>query len=139
MIEKLLTDILAAASLKAIISILLSFAMQAIMPISHFLLATLILVVADLITGIQASIRQKKKIESAGLRRTIIKAVYYFMAILLAQLMQEVYFSKIPLVYITSAFIAITEFKSNLENISIITGTPLGKAIMNWLFNKIKH
>lgn len=100
-------------------------------PINHLLIATGILVFCDMITGAKAAQKKGETIHSKKLGRTISKTIFYFMAIILSRVMELVYFPSIPLATITSGYIALVEFKSNIENISVITGTDIWKVLID--------
>ncbi len=95
-------------------------------PIKPFLVFTTVLVLCDLYTGTKAARHRGEVIHSAGLRRTVQKITLYFIAILLAKGMIVVFgidFTHID--YIVSGLISVTEFKSNMENISQVTGVDI--------------
>lgn len=100
-------------------------------PIQHLLIATGILVFADMITGAKAAKKRGEVIHSKKMTRTISKTIFYFIAIILSRIMELVYFPDMPLATITAGYIAIMEFKSNMENISEITGIDIWKAIVD--------
>ncbi|MEO0776970.1 MAG: phage holin family protein [Bacteroidota bacterium] len=104
---------------------MISFAM----PVSQFLTATIALVFCDLLTGTMAAKKRKERIHSRGLRRTVEKIVVYFIAILLAKGMKDVYLPGLPIPYIVAFPIALTEFKSNIENIETISGVSIWEAL----------
>lgn len=128
-----------AQGLKAILSVLLAFWAVHFLAVANFMAMCTVLVICDLITGIWASAKKKVPIHSSGLRRTIHKIVFYMLAILLSQGIQETWLPAIPLVYMVSLFIGMTEFISNLENISIITGTNIAKHIKSYLIQKLNR
>lgn len=104
-----------------------------ILPIGSFLIAVGALVMIDLFTGVAAAKKRKEKLRSKGLRDSVIKTVWYFMAILTTQMMKVVFFPTFPIVYIISAYIAVIEFKSLLENIGELTGTDLWNAVKEFM------
>jgi hypothetical protein len=106
------------------------------MPLSPYIGLTLGLCMADLYTGIRAS---KKPVHSRGLRRSVEKFVLYVVAILLAEGMGHVFFASNQFLTYAVAFIVCSiEFKSNLENISIITGQPLWRQLKAAVADKLK-
>jgi phage-related holin len=98
-------------------------------PLWPFIVFMIFLICADLITGTKAARKRKEKITSGGFRRTVEKFVLYFLAILAAEGMTQVYLPAVPLAYMVSFTIALTEFKSVLENIESATGVGLLEAI----------
>lgn len=117
-------------SLKTLaISILAVFA-----PIQATMVTVLVLVIADLITGLLAAKKSKDPITSAGLRRTIIKIFLYQGAIILAFLTQKYLTGEtIPVSNIVAGFIGLTELTSVVENMNIISGKSLFKALLSKL------
>lgn len=100
-----------------------------VLPISGFLIFTVFLVFCDLVTGTKAARFRKEQINSKGLRRTVEKILLYFIAILASEGMTYVFMKGVPLSYVTAFAIAITEFKSNIENIEAVTGVNIWKSI----------
>jgi hypothetical protein len=101
-------------------------------PIKHFLLFTIGVVIADTITGINASKKEGKAITSKGLYRTTEKIVVYFTSILIFHGAQLTFAIPIPIVYLVSSVIAGTELFSVAENVKRITGVNLGTIIVRF-------
>jgi phage-related holin len=105
-----------------IIAGLLSF----FLPIQKLLLATGILVTADIITGIIAAKKRGEAIKSKKMGASVTKTLLYFIAIILAHIMEQNFFIvDDQLSKATASIFAVIEFKSNLENISNATGIDL--------------
>jgi len=105
-----------------IIAGLLSF----FLPIQKLLLATGILVTADIITGIIAAKKRGEAINSKKMGASVTKTLLYFIAIILAHIMENNFFiGGEQLSKATASIFAVIEFKSNLENISSATGIDL--------------
>jgi len=102
-------------------------------PAKSMILSGLSLVLIDLMTGILASRKQGIKITSSGLQRTIVKLAVYEIAIMLAFLVQHYMVAEIPVANIVSSFVGITELKSCLENIDILSGGDFLKSIIERL------
>lgn len=96
-----------------------------IMPVSQFLLFTIVLTLCDVFTGIRAAQSRREKITSYGLRRWFDKIILYMIAILLAEGMVFIFKLPLNLSYVVTFAIAITEFKSNVENIEQVTNTGI--------------
>ena len=112
--------------IKAAVTVAAAWLLAFVTPIAGFLALLTALVTADFLTGTRAARVRGEAITSKGYRRTVEKFLFYAIAILLAEGMEHVFFGQshyLPLTYIVSAFICVTEFKSNLENIGTITGT----------------
>ena len=116
-----------------IISWLLGF----IMPIAAFLGMITFLLVLDFITGIRAAKHRGEAITSKGFGRTVEKILLYYASILAARGLDVVFLIPkdymIDLTWIVAGFIAVTEFKSLLENVYAITGTDIWKEIADIL------
>lgn len=97
-------------------------------PIKALLYTISLLILADTITGIMAAYKRGEEINSKGFKKTITKLFLYNLMVVLAFLMEKYIFeSLIPFVKIGAAAIAITEFKSVIENFESITGIELLK------------
>jgi hypothetical protein len=111
---------------KLIGAAILSWVLQFIMPIWPFLAFTVFACFADLFTGTQAARHRGEVIHSKGLRRSIKKISLYFAGILLAEGVMVVFFGGGKgLTWMTAGLIALTEVKSNFENISTVTGVDI--------------
>lgn len=121
--------------LKVIISIVLGYIANFFIPILPFLVIVVFLVFADTFTGIKAAQKEglyKENKASGGWRNTINKISQYFVAILLAQGMVLAFSispTYLPLTYIVALYIALVEFKSNLENIAVVTGVDIWRVV----------
>lgn len=127
-----------AHGVKAGLSMVAAFLFQKILPVSPFMAACTVLVVADWITGVSAARVRKEIIISRGLRKTINKSVYYMLAIMLSQMMQDIYPILTGTTYIVGFYIASTEFLSIIENISTITGTNVIGAVKKTILSRLK-
>lgn len=120
---------------KVIASVILAYIVNFLMPIVPFLAMLVVLVFADLYTGVKAAKKRGSydpKKASEGWRNTVNKISQYFIAILLSEgmvLAFEIPTAYLPLTYIVALYIAMVEFKSNIENISETTGVSLWDAI----------
>lgn len=115
------------------LSMVSAFFLEHVIPISHFLIGVMILVLVDLYTGIQAAKKRKEKLRSHGFRKSIVKIKDYFLAILLAQIFEKIWLEGFPLVHGISFAIALVEFRSNLENISEVTDVKFVNVILSIL------
>lgn len=103
-------------------------------PAQGMIITSIILIVIDLITGLLAAHKQNLPITSAGLKRTIVKLAVYEAAILLGFITQKYLTGdSIPVASIVSGFIGITEFVSCMENLNILGGNNLLKALIDKL------
>jgi phage-related holin len=100
-------------------------------PIKSVLLTALVLVLADLISGVLASRKRGEQITSAGFQRTVIKLSVYMAAIMLAFL-TETYLTgaTVAVCKIVSSFVGLTEITSIIENLNELSGGSLLKALI---------
>jgi phage-related holin len=105
----------------------------ALMPIRPILLAVLCLVFADMITGMWASKKEKKKITSSRMRRTVIKLLAYQFAIIFAFILETWMLDGLPVVNVITGLIGLTEGKSFFENIRRISGVDFWSEILSKL------
>ncbi len=112
-----------------LVSILIVFA-----PVKATLITVMVLTIADLISGIMAARKERKKITSSGLKRTIIKTTVYEAVIMLGFLTEKYMTGDaIPVVKILAGFIGLTELKSVMENIERISGMSIIKLLIDRL------
>lgn len=120
---------------KAAITYLWVWISWILMPISAYMVFTVFLVLCDLFTGIQAAYRRGDKITSKGLSRSVQKISVYFVAILVARGATVVFLPNLDFdfVHVVAALIALTEIKSNFENISTVTGVDILREMAEYL------
>lgn len=108
-------------------------------PVKMALLTTLLLVLVDLLTGLVAARKQGSIITSLGLKKTIVKLLVYELIIVLSYLI-DTYLTggTILLLNIVSGLIGITELRSVVENLNIITGDKLLDSLLNAISSKDK-
>jgi len=94
-------------------------------PITWSIVGIGVLVFADVFTGIAAAKKRGERIHSKGMSRTIGKMLYYTIAIVLSRVMELTFISWLPIAQLTSGYISVVEFKSNLENIAQVTGVDV--------------
>lgn len=109
-----------------------------LLPIASFVGVTFALVGIDLATGIQAARTKGVSIHSRGLQRTVLKFLMYTAAILAANTVESVFFKGFPMVFSISAYIAVTELWSILENVGTVTGTNVLEAVREKLSEIVK-
>jgi Bacteriophage holin family len=126
-----------ATWLKATLALCLAYSLSFFVPIKFFLLGTFLLVLVDTATGIWKANTRNEPITSAGMRRTTSKIVAYFLAIILSKGVADIWVQDVNLAYYVSAYIAITELKSNLENLSVITGLDFWALVQHYVKNKL--
>ncbi len=103
-------------------------------PAKELFIATGILIVADLITGLMAARKTGTPITSAGLRRTVSKMLIYNLAVGSAFLVQHYMMADaVPVSNIVSSAIGMVELKSILENADKISGGSVMKTILQRL------
>jgi len=109
-------------------------------PIHNILVGIGALIVADMITGIFAARKRGEKIHSKKMGATVTKTILYFLGIILAQIMQNLFLDPgvESIVKATASIFAVIEFKSNLENISTATGIDLIGKLKTFIETKRK-
>lgn len=110
-------------------------------PIKEVMLIVGVLILIDLIMGIISSIKEKVKITSRKLSKTIIKLLIYELLIITGFITETYLLKSMPLLSITLGFIGVIEFISIGENFTKITGQPFIKFLKEQIFkfNKIKE
>lgn len=95
-------------------------------PIKAILITTLVLVIADLITGIVAAYKRKEPITSTGLKQSVLKGLVYEAAICLGYVAEHFLIGDLlPVTKIIGALIGMTELLSCVENLNSINGSPV--------------
>lgn len=108
-----------------------------IAPVKPLLIASLVMVVLDSVSGIMAAKKRGEKITSAGLRRTISKGLVYTVAILAAFVAEKYLLSELlPVSKLAAGAIGLVELKSCLENLNVVAGGNLFSAIVSKLGSK---
>jgi hypothetical protein len=101
-----------------------------LLPIRSVMIAVSILVVADLISGIGASLKEKQKITSNALRRTVVKTLAYQASVIISFVIETYLLEGMPVVKVVAGLIAVTEGKSFFENMHRITGIDFWSEIL---------
>jgi hypothetical protein len=103
-------------------------------PIKPVLLATGVLIFADLILGVMAAKKRGEPITSSALRRTISKLFIYNITILSGFLFEKYLMGDlIPAVKLIAGVIGVVELKSILENADDVNGAPIFLSIIKSL------
>lgn len=103
-------------------------------PVQGMITACFVLIAVDLITGLTAARKQKLPITSSGLRRTLVKLFVYEAAIMLGFVAQQYLTGpSIPITNIIGGYVGLTELLSSIENLNVISGTDLLKALLEKL------
>lgn len=110
-------------------------------PLWVLMLWFLIFVACDAITGVSASIKERKIITSNGLYKTIQKIVMYSMAIFLLQAIDRdmITIVDLGLARIGATIICGIELYSILENCYRLTGNIVFKVLTQFTIKKIEH
>lgn len=109
---------------------LLIAATAVLAPVKAIMLAAGFLILADFLTGLWRAWKEKEPITSSGFRRTLTKAIAYQLAIITALVMEKYLLEDMPIIKIVASLIAMTEGKSIMENLSIVTGVDFMKALL---------
>lgn len=109
-----------------LLSILAIFA-----PIKAVIITAIVLVIADLITGVLAAKKRGEAITSSGFKTTVGKILLYEVAICLAFLVQQYLTGDLfPASKLVAALIGLTELKSILENLDTISGNGMFRLLL---------
>jgi hypothetical protein len=96
-------------------------------PAHDAMIAVIVLIAADFIVGVWASLRRGEKFVR---RHTITRKLFpYQVAVVCALYIEEKFFSGIPLMKAVAGFIAMAEGKSIFENLGTITGLDFWSVI----------
>ena len=106
-------------------------------PLWPFIVVILFLVLSDVFTGIRAAKKRKETIRSKGLTRTVEKLALFFIAILSAEAIKQVFIPFAPVTHIAAGAIALAEFKSIIENVEEVTGVKVWTYLKDYI--KIKQ
>lgn len=104
-----------------------------LMPVRAVMISVSVLVVADLITGLWASMKEKQRITSNAFGRTIGKTLQYQLAIVVSFVIETYLLAGIPVVKVVSGLITVKEGKSFFENMHRITGIDFWNEILSKL------
>ncbi len=107
-------------------------------PLRQIFATVLILVTVDVVSGVWASLKRGEKLKSERLRQSVKKTIGYLTALTLCLIVEPYLPDAIPSVKIMSGFIAMIEFQSGIENISVIIGVDLWAALRGKIGTKDK-
>lgn len=101
-------------------------------PIATVIFAVMFLIFVDMITGILASLKEKQRITSSAMSRTIAKTFVYCTTIIVTYVVHKYLLVgfDFPVESIVSGFIALTEMKSILENMDRISNHSVLKDLI---------
>lgn len=119
--------------MKDIIIRLLLAAIAVLSPIKAVLIATVVVICIDLVTGVLRAIKMKEQIQSSVMRRTITKFLVYQMAIISGFIIETYLLQAIPVTKLVSSVVGLVEIKSILENLNGIYGQDLFKKLLDKL------
>lgn len=106
-------------------------------PAKAMIISSLVLILADLITGVLAARKAGEPITSAGLRRTVSKLLIYETVIILGFLTEQYLTGPtMPVSHIIAGYIGLTELTSCIENLNILTGTNILKMLLDKINSK---
>lgn len=101
-------------------------------PISTVIFAVMFLIFVDMVTGIFASIKEKQRITSSAMSRTVAKTFVYCTTIIVTYVVHKYLLVgfDFPVESIVSGFIALTEMKSILENMDRVSNQSVLKDLI---------
>lgn len=106
-------------------------------PIHNFVELVVLLITFDFITGIAASWKNHEKITARRMSKTVLKMLFYSVAIIVAYVLQMIANEGIGLPRIAALYIGATEVKSIYENISKIIGGDILSSLWSLIKSKI--
>ena len=113
---------------------LLLAALTVFAPIKAVLISAMVLTMADMVLGIIAARKLKKRVTSKGLGRTVVKIAVYEAAVICGFLVEKYLIAEsLPLVKILGGLIGVTELISVLENADIISENRLFRSVIDRL------
>ena len=121
-----------AFSTNALIGTGIPFLIAFFTPITAMLLGVGFFTLVDTFTGMWAAKKRGEKIHSRAMGRTVTKMLFYSLAIILAHGLEVIFMPWLAVTSVVAGYIALVEFRSNMENIGYITGID----IWNYLLNK---
>lgn len=102
--------------------------LAALAPIKMVIVTVGVLIMADLVTGVWAALKQGEKISSAIMRRTISKMLIYQLSVVCGFMLETYILEElVPVAKIVAGVIGMVEFKSILENSNKIIGGDVFK------------
>lgn len=100
-------------------------------PIAPMLSVALVLIFADLVTGLLAARKKGESIKSSGINRTVSKIVITLAALCLGFLVEKYMLDEIiPLSKMIAGVVGLKELKSILENCDVLNGGSLFKSVI---------
>lgn len=114
-----------------------SYLLWFIIPIKHFIILTIFLIISNFILDLLNSINTKE-LERSGAKLIII-FLAYFIGMLTSEGMRIVFSEAIPFTYLMSGAICYYEFKLIIDNVEKITGVKIWANINNSKINIKKY
>ena len=92
-------------------------------PAKAVLITVMALSLVDLILGITASLKRGERINSRGIRKSVLKITLYEVMVICAYIVgKELVGPTLPIMNMATTLIGLTELKSIIENLSLIQG-----------------
>lgn len=109
-------------------------------PITAVLIWMFIFILADLISGMYASLKEGKHLESHKMQKTVVKTIMYSTSVILLHAIDTymITITECGLAKFGSTFICGIELYSILENFYRATGNRVFKSLTTFTLNKIK-
>lgn len=126
--QSIANDFSFSGVIKSILLLIAAF----LAPIVTVIFAVMFLIFVDLITGMLASMKEKTRITSSAMSRTIAKTFVYCTTIIVTYVVHKYLLVgfDFPVESIVSGFIALTEMKSILENLDRISNHSVLKDLI---------
>jgi phage-related holin len=133
----MLSENILATSLSSLWSQVVVLFIAYFSPIAEMVHVMIMFLVIDTISGICASLKNGDKFEAKKLVKTVVKFVWYSVAVMTAWMMEKTFgLCWISLAKLVAGFISFVELKSIFENITGITNEPVFKRILKMLKRK---
>ncbi len=118
--------------LKALFAVVAAF----FAPVHAILAATICLVVLDTLTGMLAAWKKKQKITSQRFSRVFFKTLVYLLLICLSFAVEHFFAPEYPIKSMITSLIGLGETLSILENINVLSKTPVVDRLIDALKRK---
>jgi len=119
--------------MKEFILKLLLAGLAVLAPIKAVMIATIVVILIDLVTGLWRASTSKETISSSVMRRTITKLLVYQFAIIAGFIIETFLVSGVPITKLVSSVIGMVEIKSILENLDEVYGGSIFKSLLRKL------
>jgi hypothetical protein len=100
-------------------------------PIHQLLFLTTVLIAADFVTGVAASLRTGKRFTSSRVGATLVKVAVYSIGLCTSYIVETHFVKELPVVRMLASLVGLRELLSIFENLNIVSGQNLLTALIN--------